>query len=66
MAQFTFNNAEHTITREMPFYVNYGYHPSIMGEKQQNESISDKAEKKIKKLKNLHKQLQNDIDFMNL
>ena len=33
MAQFAFNNAVHTTTGEMPFYVNYGYHPSIMGEK---------------------------------
>ena len=55
MAQFAFNNAVYTTTGEMPFYVNYGYHPSITGEKWQNKSISDKVEKKIKKLKNLHK-----------
>ena len=65
MAQFAFNNAVHSITGETPFYMNHGYHPSIMGEKQQNESTSDKVEKKIEKLKNLHEQLQNDIDFMN-
>ena len=66
MAQFAFNNTVHTTTGETPFYVNYGYHSSITGEKQQNESTSDKAEKKIEKLKNLHEQLQNNIDFMNL
>ena len=66
MAQFAFNNAVHTTTGETPFYANYGYHPSIAGEKRQNKSTSDKAEKKIEKLKNLHEQLRNDIDFMNL
>ena len=38
MAQFAFNNTVHTTTGETPFYVNYGYHSSITGEKQQNES----------------------------
>ena len=33
MAQFAFNNAAHTTTRETPFYANHGYHPSITGEK---------------------------------
>ena len=33
MAQFAFNNAVHTTTRETLFYANYGYHPSIIGEK---------------------------------
>ena len=33
MAQFAFNNAVHTTTGETLFYVNYGYHPSITGEK---------------------------------
>ena len=33
MAQFAFNNTVHTTTGETPFYVNYGYHPSITGEK---------------------------------
>ena len=33
MAQFAFNNTVHTTTRETPFYINYGYHPSIAGEK---------------------------------
>lgn len=57
MAQFAFNNAQHLTTGEMPFYVNYGYHASITGEKQEKESTSDKAEKATEKLKNLHKQL---------
>ena len=66
MAQFAFNNAVYITTGETLFYVNYRYHPSIMGEKQQNKPTSDKVKKKIKKLKNLHEQLQKDIDFMNL
>ena len=55
MAQFAFNNTVYTATGETPFYMNYGYHPSITGEKWQSESISDKVEKKIEKLKNLHR-----------
>ena len=35
--------------------MNYGYHASIVGEKQEKKSTLDKAEKATEKLKNLYK-----------
>jgi hypothetical protein len=66
MAQFAFNNAEHSTTKVTPFYANYGYHPALHKESQPHKSTSEQAEETVKKLKNLHAQLSNDIDFMNL
>ena len=65
MAQFTYNNTEHSTTQEMPFYTNYGYNPTLMGEKQKNELNSDKAVKATEKLKTIHKQLTQDIKYVN-
>ena len=65
MAQFAYNNTEHSTTKETPFYANYGYNPTLMGEKRKNESKSDEAVKAAEKLKNIHKQLSRDIEFMN-
>ena len=32
MAQFTFNNAEHSTTKVSLFYTNYGYYPLLYGQ----------------------------------
>ena len=32
MAQFTFNNVEHSTTKVTPFYANYRYHPLLYGQ----------------------------------
>ena len=29
LAEFAYNNSTHASTQEMPFYINYGYHPKI-------------------------------------
>ena len=51
----------------MPFFVNYGYHPLFYGIlQQQNKSISENAEKKVETMENLHTQLSQDINFMNM
>ena len=66
-AQFAFNNAKHTATQETPFFANYGYHPFFCGKLQyQDRSISENAENKVDKLRELHTQLSQDIDFMNM
>ena len=66
MAQFAFNNTEHLTIKVMLFYTNYRYHPLLYGQPQKSNSVSKAAEQTMKKLKNLHKQLLKDIDFMNL
>lgn len=65
MAQFAFNDAEHSTTKVTPFYANYGYHPALHKEPRPHESTSEQAEETVKKLKNLYTQLSKDIDFMN-
>jgi hypothetical protein len=32
MAQFAYNNAIHLTTGETPFFANYGYNPTLIGE----------------------------------
>ena len=65
MAQFTYNNTEHSTIQEMLFYANYGYNPTLIEEKQKNKSNSDKAVKAAEKLKTIHKQLSQDIEYAN-
>ena len=66
MAQFAFNNAIHSTTKDTLFYINYGYNPSLYREPRPCKSLSESAKETVEKLKNLHTQLKNDIDFMNL
>ena len=66
-AQFAFNNAKNTVMQEMPFFTNYRYHPFFCGKPQhQDRSILENAENKVDKIRDLHTQLSQDIDFMNL
>ena len=51
----------------MPFFVNYRYHSFFYGKPQyQDRSISENTENKVDKMRDLHIQLSQDIDFMNL
>ena len=66
-AQFAFNNTKHTAMQETPFFANYGYHPFFCGKLQhQDRSISENTENKVEKMRDLHMQLSQDIDFMNM
>ena len=66
MAQFAYNNAEHSTLKVTPFYANYGYHPALHKEPRPHESTSEAANETVQKLKSLHSQLSKDIDFMSL
>jgi hypothetical protein len=66
MAQFAYNNAMHSTIHETPFFANYGYHPTLMAQPFQRQQIANDAATMIKTIQNLHSQLSNDIDFMNL
>ena len=66
-AQFAFNNVKHLIIKEMPFFANYRYHPFFCDKLQnQSKSISENAENKVNMMRNLHMQLSQDINFMNM
>lgn len=66
MAQFAYNNAKHMTMNETPFFANHGYHPILYRIPEKTETVSENAEKIINTLKQLHKQLSRDIDFINL
>ena len=66
-AQFAFNNTKHSVMKETPFFMNYRYHPFFCGRPQnQNESISENTENKVDTMRNLHTQLSQDINFINM
>ena len=65
MAQYVYNNAENEKTKMMLFFANYGYNLTIMG-LYPKESLSLTAIENAKKLKGLHKQLKDDVEFLNL
>jgi transposase InsO family protein len=66
LAQFAYNNAMHSTTKETPFFANYGYHPTLMAQPFHKEQIANEADSMIKTIQNLHSQLSYDIDFLNL
>ena len=65
IAQYTYNNTENEKTKITPFFVNYGYNPSI-SEPKLKESLSLSATESAKRLKGLHQQLKEDAEFINL
>jgi transposase InsO family protein len=66
MAQFAYNNAIHSTTQETPFFTNYGYNPTLIGEPFNKEQIAKEADNTVKTIQKLHAQLSKDIDFMNI
>jgi hypothetical protein len=66
MAQFAYNNAVHSTTRETPFFANYGYNPVLIGEPQNKETVLEEAEEVINTINYIRTQLSRDIEFMNL
>jgi len=65
MAQYAYNNAENEKTKMFPFFANYGYNPTI-NKPRSKESLSLKATENAKRLKELHQQLKEDTEFINL
>ena len=53
MAQYIYNNAENERTKMTPFFVNYGYNPTVMG-LYPKESLSLIATENARRLKGLH------------
>jgi transposase InsO family protein len=66
MAQFAYNNAMHATTKETPFFTNYGYNPTLLGEPLNKQQLANQAGNTIGAIRQLHAQLSKDIDFVNL
>jgi transposase InsO family protein len=66
MAQFAYNNAMHAATRETPFFANYGFNPTIIGEPIGKQPLAESSRLLATGLKQLHLQLSRDIEFLNM
>jgi len=65
IAQFAFNSAFNETTQTTLFEANYGYIPSAYYEPIKYESIAPSAEKSADSIKQLHRQMNLDIKFIN-
>ena len=66
IAQFAYNNAMHATTKESPFFANYGYNPSILGEPIGDSVMAENSRILAIDIKQLHLQMTRDIEFFNL
>jgi transposase InsO family protein len=65
MAQFAYNNAVHSTTGETPFFANYGYNPTLLGEPRNKEPTAEQAKEMVDTVHYMRTQLARDIEFMN-
>lgn len=47
MAQFAYNNAVYLTTGEIPFFANYGYNPTLIGESWHKVPIAEEAKEMV-------------------
>ena len=62
LAQFAYNNHQHSTTRTSPFYANYGKHPNWNPDNNITTSTSEAATTKISKIVKLHEELSRRVD----
>ena len=63
MAQFAFNNSI-SIVEILPFYTNFGKHSNIIKELKELKLIVEKANILVQRLKELHKVMQQELEFI--
>ena len=62
LAQFAYNNHQHSTTRTSPFYANYGKHPNWDPDNNITTSTSEAATTKINKIVKLHEKLSRRVN----
>ena len=63
MAQFVFNNSI-LVTRISLFYANFGKYPNIIKEPKGLKLIAKKANISIDRMKELHNEMQQELEFI--
>lgn len=61
IAQFAYNNSQHSSTGETPFYSVYGFHPKLSFNLPRSNKDQTPAEERISKLKELRENMQFNI-----
>ena len=64
MAQFSYNSSPTETTKKTPFFANYGYEKVAYREEGQTEVESPEARLKAHQLKELHKELSKELQFV--
>lgn len=64
VAQLAYNGTATSTTGISPFYANYGYNPTVALEAKNLERLAQRATVQVDKLKNLHRELSRDIEFL--
>ena len=62
LAQFAYNNHQHSTTRISPFYANYGKHPNWDPNNNITTSTSEAATTKFNNIVKLHEELSRRVD----
>ena len=62
LAQFVYNNNQHSTTKILPFYANYGKHPNWDPNNNITTSTSEAATTKINKIVKLHEKLNKRVN----
>jgi hypothetical protein len=66
MAQFAYNSASTETTKVSPFFANYGFEPEAYRTPRTSEYAAQRAILSVENIKELHKQLSMDIQFLAL
>ena len=64
MAQYIYNESKYKKIKIIPFFINYKYNPTIRG-LFTSYLLSLSATENAKRLKSLHGQLTQDVEFIN-
>ena len=63
LAQFAYNNCEHSTTKVSPFFANYGYHPRVFVHGNHDTPDSPVAQEHTQNLHSLQEYLKREIRF---